>query len=222
MISPSPTQQPPAPQPEQKKVSSTPSGKRLGRTPAALFVKSMLRPIFRGIYYLLQLIRGHKLVTLALILVLLASSSVTTYVTTGSWPFVNPDPLLPIAAADLNSANHIRNWLYALRDGNAGKMQAVQADMLQTTLQPDPASLVGRYGQPQTGNTWVSISVIAVHTASDRTTLDSFVEVDLAAPAATRGTISSIVIFHFTTVPATQGRIFVIDVLAPRQYLPGQ
>ncbi len=221
MISPSPTRQPPAPQPEQKKVSSTPSGRRLGRTPAALFVKSMLRPIFRGIYYLLQLIKGHKLATLALILVLLASSSVTTYVTTGSWPFVSVDPLLPIAATDLNSANHIRNWLYALHDGNASKMQAVQADMLQTTLQPDPASLVGQYG-PQTGITWVSISVIAVHTAVDRTTLDSFVEVDLAAPAATKDTISSIVIFHFTTVPAAKGRIFVIDVLAPRQYLPGQ
>jgi hypothetical protein len=222
MLSPSPTRQPPAPQPEQKKTSSTPSKRRLGRTPTALFVKSVFRPIFKGIYYVLRLIRGHKLIALALILVLLASSSITTYVATGSWPLVSVDPLLPIAATDLNSANHIRDWLYALRDGNTSKLQALEADMLQTNLQPDPASLVARYGQPQTGNTWVSISVMAVHTASDRLSLDSFVEVDLAAPASTKDTISSIVIFHFTTVPAAKGRIFVIDVLPPRQYLPGQ
>ncbi len=217
MISPSPTQQPPAPQPEQKKVSSTPIRPRVGQTPTALFIKSIFRPIFKGIYYLFRWIGGHKLITLALILVVLASSVITTYVTTRALPFASNDSLKPIAAYDQGSADHIKAWLDALQNGNAAKLNALQAIMVQTSVQPDTQSLVSRYGQPQTGQTWIFIKVLGVHTGTDPG-LDSFVEVDLSAPGG-GSTISSVLLIHFTTVPALGGRIFAIDVMTPRQII---
>src|SRR5437667_12525029 len=77
IVSPTPTQPQPEPErevkPEEKKVKSTPIRRRTGETPVALFVKASLRPIFKSLYYLLQGIKTHKLVTLAVIVLLLAS-----------------------------------------------------------------------------------------------------------------------------------------------------
>src|SRR5579872_7127348 len=68
---------------EARPVKSTPARRRTGQTPLALFIKAIFRPIFKGIYYLLQAIRGHKWLTLAIIVLLLASISATTFFTTG-------------------------------------------------------------------------------------------------------------------------------------------
>jgi len=219
MLSPSPTQQPPAPQPE-KKATSTPARPRAGQSPTAKFIKAIFRPILKGLYYLIQGMRKHKLVALAVIIILVASYMLTTYAVTRALPFGigATDPLQSIATHDPSSADHIRDWIYALRDGNANRLKALQANMLQTNLQPDADSLVSRYGQPQTGISWVSIEVIGVHAASD-TSLDSFIEVNLGSAGGSKTTVGSILLLHFTTVPSLQGRIFVIDVMPSRQYL---
>src|SRR5262249_19455994 len=86
MISPSPTQQPPEQTtPEKKKVTYTPP-KRAGQTPAALFVKSIFRPIFKGLFYFFQGIRSHKLVSFIMFLLILASATAANYAVTGNWP----------------------------------------------------------------------------------------------------------------------------------------
>ena len=216
MISPSPTRQPPEAQAESaKKVSSTPARRRPVQSPGVRSVKSIFRPIFKGIYYLLQFIKGHKLITLAIILALLGSSAITSYVTTGSVPFVTHDPLSPIAAYDQGSADHIRAWLSALQGGDVTALTALQASMVQTNTQPDPSSLVNRFGK-QSGQTWLSIEVVGVHMgeAGVDLGLDSFVEIDLSAGGSN---VSSVLLIHFTTVPAIGGQIFTIDVLNPRQ-----
>src|SRR5437660_2293191 len=91
MISSSPTQQSPTPsdppaskQPEPKTSSSR---RRPGESPEALFIKSILRPIVKGIYYLLRAIQGHKLLTVLAIVLLLASTFITTFVTTNQLAF---------------------------------------------------------------------------------------------------------------------------------------
>lgn len=208
MISPSPTQQPPGLQPEPK--NSTPV--RPGQSPVARRTKKIFKPILRGMYYGVTWIQRHILWAILVILLVGASSYATAYVATQGF-----DPLHEIAAHDQGSANHIRAWLDALRAGNASKLNALQSDMLQTKVQPDTASLVSQYGQPQTGNMWVSISILGVHGAADPT-LESFIEVDLAGPGQ-GNTASSILIVHFTTVSAAQGRIFAIDILTPRQFI---
>jgi len=210
MISPSPTQQPPAPQPEQKKISSSSSKVRPGQSRGARRAKNFFRPIIRSMYYLITWLRGHFFLAIILILLLGASSYATTYFATRGF-----DPLHDIAVHDQGSADHIGAWLEALQSGNAARLNALQADMLQTKLQPDPQSLVNSYGQPQTGDTWVSIEAVGVHNGVDAG-LDSFVEVNLSGPGG-GSTISSILLVHFTTVPAIGGRIFSIDVTTPRQ-----
>jgi len=208
MISPSPTQQPPAPQPEEKKASST-TVKRPSQSPGARKAKNFFRPIIRALYYLITWIRKHFFLAIILLLLVGASSYATAYYETRGF-----DPLHAITMRDQGSADHIRAWLYALRDGNVARLNALQANMLQTTIQPDAQSLVNRYGQLQTGQAWVSIEVAGVNNGADAG-LDSFVEVDLSASGG-GSTISSIVFIHFTTVPAVGGRIFAIDVTTPR------
>lgn len=206
MISPSPTQQPPAPQPEQKKASSTPVKIRPGQGPGARRAKNFFRPVIRAMYYLITLIRKHFFLAVILLLLFGVSIYATVYYETQGF-----DPLHAIAVHDQGSADHIRAWLNALRNGNAAQLAAIQATMLQTAIQPDAQSLVNQYG---TGETWVSIEVAGVHNGADLG-LDSFVEVDLSAPGG-GSTISSILFVHFTTVPALGGRIFAIDVTTPR------
>jgi hypothetical protein len=209
MISPSPTQQPPAPQAEQKQASATSVKIRPGQTSGARRAKNFFRPIIRAMYYLITWIRKHFFLAVILLLLLGASSYATAYFKTRGF-----DPLHAIAVRDQGSADHIRAWLNALRAGDAVQLNALQATMLQTTVQPDAQSLVNQYGQPQTGGAWVSIEVAGVHNGVDAG-LDSFVEVDLSAPGG-GSTISTIVLIHFTTVPAVGGRIFSIDVTTPR------
>ena len=208
MISPSPTQQPPSPQPEEKKASST-TVKRPSQSPGARKAKNFFRPIIRALYYLITWIRKHFFLAIILLLLVGASSYATAYYETRGF-----DPLHSIAVRDQGSADHIRAWLDALRNGNAARLNALQANMLQTTIQPDAQSLVNRYGQLQTGQAWVSIEVAGVNNGADAG-LDSFVEVDLSAPGG-GSTINSILLIHFTTVPAVGGRIFAIDVTTPR------
>src|SRR5581483_10970779 len=123
MISPSPTQPPPAPisaEPEKKTVKANPDLYKSGReqTRTARVLKAIFRPPLKLMYYLIQFIRGHKMLTLGALLLLLLSISLTNYAATRELPFgIASDPIdtgLRTVGAEAN----IKAWLYAVRDGN--------------------------------------------------------------------------------------------------------
>jgi hypothetical protein len=214
MLSPSPTQQPPAPTPEKKEAARTPLKPRMGETPQALFVKSIFRPIFKGVYYLLQGIRKHKLVTLVFILILLASSTVATYLTTGSLPLgIGNDPFNFHIRGGNGGGDAVKNWLYAVRDGDVA---AVSLNQRYVQQPPDPNQLINQFSQTKAHLTWKSINVMGVYSEANGT-IDSFIEVDLSATGP-GGSVSGILIWHFTTVQAQGGVIInvsLVDFRAP-------
>lgn len=219
LVSPPPAQQQPDQdvKPAEKKVKSTPARRRLGETSAALFVKAIFRPIFKGLYYLFRAMGGHKIVTLLLILLLLASSSIATYVSTGAWPFgIGSDPFHAFNVHGNGSGDHVKNWLYALRDGDATSLSLIQSELIMSQP-PDPNQLVQQFSQPQTHLTWKAINVMGVYTQSD-TTVESFVEVDLSS-AGPGGPVSGLMIWHFTTLPQEQGRLLFINLVTFRKPL---
>src|SRR5258708_23565726 len=216
--SPSPTQQPSDLPPDttgQKRVGATPLRKRPGQTPFALFVKGLLRPIFKGLYYLLKAVRGNKLLTLGIIVLLLASISLTSYFSTGLWPFgIGNDQFnFHIHGSDGGGEN-VKNWLYALRDGNVTTMTLLESQLIMSQP-PDPTQLVNQYSQPKGHVNWQSINVTGVYSQAD-TSVDSFVSVNILGNGP-GGIVKGVLIFHFTTLP--QGRLLFIDILAFRPAL---
>jgi hypothetical protein len=99
----------------------------------------------------------------------------------------------------------VKNWLYALRDGDARTLALIDKDMSQP---PNPDQLVSQFSQTKSHLAWKSINVTGVYTESD-TTVDSFVEVDLSATGP-GGNVSGIMIWHFVTI--TQGGEFLLNV----------
>jgi len=186
----------------------------MGETPQALFAKSIFRPIFKGIYYLLRGIRTHKLVTLVFILILLASSTVATYLTTGSLPLgIGNDPFNFHIRGGNGGGDAVKNWLYALRDGDVA---AVSLNQRYVQQPPDPNQLINQFSQTKAHLTWKSINVMGVYSEANGT-IDSFIEVDLSATGP-GGSVSGILIWHFTTVQAQGGVIInvsLVDFRAP-------
>ncbi|HLI06859.1 MAG TPA: hypothetical protein VKV40_09840 [Ktedonobacteraceae bacterium] len=218
MLSPTPTQKPPAQQSEQKKtVKMTPSRRRPGQTPLALFVKGIFRPIFKGMYYLLLGMRTHKLLTLIVIVLLLASVFVTNYVAVGSLPFgIASDPFNFHVHGTNGGGDQVKDWLYALRDGDVSTISLLDKDISQP---PDPNQLVSSYSQTQAHLYWKAINVIGVYSESDTST-DSFVEVDVSANGP-GGVVTGILIWHFTTAELSTGEAIIevnlVDFRAPLQ-----
>ena len=97
----------------------------------------------------------------------------------------------------------VKNWLYALRDGDVATLSLLQKNISQPQ---DPNSLVSQFSQQKTHLTWKSIDVISVYSEAD-TTVDSFVEVNLSATGP-GGNTSGIVIFHFETL-SSQGEFLL-------------
>ncbi len=226
-VSPAPTQQQPEREvkPEEKKVKSTPVRKKTGQTPAARFFKTIFRPIFKGIYYLLQGIRGHKLVTFLLLLLLIVSSVFATYLVTQRWPFgVGNDQFNFRVNGKNYSGDQVKNWLYALRDGDSstllligqGTSQYVELATSGTSafaVNPrDPNTLISAFSEAKTHLTWKTITVLGVSSAPD-TTVDSFVEVDTTS-SGPGGNVSGIMIWHFITAP--QGSLIAIGLVSFR------
>jgi hypothetical protein len=198
MISPSPTQQPPeqgANDAERRQVRSTPARRRTGQTPAALFLKALFRPIFKLIYYTFRFIRGHKVLSLVALLLLLTSITLTTYATTGQWPYgIGNDPFDFHVRGTNGGGDKVKDWLYALRNGDTSTLQLLDSNMSQP---PDPNQLVSQFGQTK-ARTWKAINVMSVYSQSD-TTIDSFVEVDLSS-SGPGGDTAGMVVFHFVTL----------------------
>ncbi len=220
MISPSPTQQQPVPdpKPEEKKVTYKPK-RRPGEAAAAMFAKSIFRPIIKGIYYLIRGIRNHKLVTLLLILLFLASSALATRLTTQEWPFgIGSDPFYSSFNVHGNgSGEQVKNWLYYLRDGNPAAMQSIQQFLF--TPGPDPQQLVGQYSQTVAHTKWKSINIMAVYPEADGS-VDSFVEIDFVTNGP-GGPVDQMMIWNFTTLPSRNGQIIYIHLVDSRAPLPG-
>lgn len=202
MLSPTPTQKPPAQQAEQKKtVKMTPSRKRAGQTPLALFVKGIFRPIFKGIYYLLVGMRTHKLLTLGVVLLLLVSVFVTNYVAVGTFPFgIANDPFNFHVHGTNGGGDQVKNWLYSLRDGNVSAINLLDSNVQQP---PDANQLISNYSQSQAHLYWRAITVVGVYSESDTTT-DSFVEVDVSANGP-GGAVTGFMLWHFMTADLNSG-----------------
>lgn len=217
MISPSPTQQPPQESVPERKLSSTPVKQRRGDSRTARFIKAILRPPIKLLYYLIQTVRKHRLATLGVILLLVLSISATTYATTGSLPYgIGSDPFNFHVNNGDAGGDQVKNWLYALRDGNSTKLSLVQSQ-LAMSQPPDPSQLIAQYSQTQAHLTWNSIKVINTYSEPD-TTEDVFVAVDFSAPGP-GGTDKGVMMWHFVTLPSSQGRLLSVDLIPPRQYL---
>ncbi len=216
MLSPSPTQQPPAPAPEQKKVGLTPIKPRIGQAPLARFIKSIFRPIFRMLYYLLQWIRRHKLPSLLILVFFVASIFATNYVVTKNISSTSSaDPLSrSIATGRANGLNDIKTWLDALRQGDLISMQNVEK-RIPSAQRPASATYVLEFSEKSGGVTWKSVKLIGDSLAADKVTEDVFVELDITDAQGANG----IVIWHFAIIPSLDGAILSIDLVSFRQAL---
>jgi hypothetical protein len=217
MISPSPTRpkpDSPAPQENKDKPLSTPRT-RAGQRPLALFIKRVLRPIFKGIYYFISFVRNHRLVSLIVLILLLASIAITSYVTTGRIPLSSPPDQSGIQQTSSDAATTVmQQWLTALRKGDVNTLKVLDNRMPNP---PDPNLLVSQFSQTST-RTWKSMKLIGENQEAD-TTVDTFVEVDLTS---TEGgtTVNSFLIWHFVIVPTQKEAIlYSVDFVDNRQSL---
>lgn len=209
MLSPSPTQPPPAPESGKKKVTLTPARRTIGQTPFALFLKAIFRPIFKGLYYAIVSMRGHPWVTLSVIVLLLASIAVTNYFTTGTWPFgIANDQFNFHVHGTTGGGEKVKSWLFHLRDGNVAALQLDEKDMSQP---PSPDQLIAQYSEAKNNLTWKSINVLSVSTEAD-TTIDSFVEIDVVTHGP-GGDAKGILIWHFVTVAQNGGLLLSVDLV---------
>src|SRR5712691_2336196 len=212
--SPPPTQQPSQPSEQEKKkvVRNTLARRRPGQTPLALFVKAIFRPIFKGIYYLLQAVRKHKLITLLIILLLFASSSVVNYFETGQAPFgIGHDQFNFHIHGTSGGGDQVKNWMYALRDGNAETLSFLDRFI---STPPDPQQLVSQFSQSQAHLTWKAVNVQGVAQEGD-SSVDSLIEVDISTNGP-GGSVTGYLLFHFVTVAQQGGAIIAVDVLPSR------
>lgn len=216
MLSPTPTQpqQSPPSAPEPK---LTPIRRRTGDAPIARAAKALFRPLFKGIYYLIQGMRNHKILALIVILLLLASVSLTNYLTTGAWPLgIGNDQFnFHIRGGD-GGGDQVKNWLFALRDGNVTSMALLQAGLIMSQP-PDPNQLVAQYSQTKANVQWKDINVMGVYSQGD-TTVDSFVSVDIVGQGP-GGPVKGVLVWHFTTLPQSGGRLLYIDLVSFRPSL---
>ena len=212
--SPSPTQPPPEQSEQEKKkvVRNTLARRRAGQAPLALFVKALFRPIFKGLYYLLTAIRKHKLITVLIILLLFASSSIVNYFETGQAPFgIGYDQFNFQLHGGDGGGEKVKNWLYALRDGDVATVTFLDSFM---SSPPDATTLASLYSQKQSHFTWKSINVVGRIQEGD-STVDSLVEVDLSNTGP-GGPVSGYLLFHFVTVAQQGGVIVAVDIIPSR------
>lgn len=207
ITSPSPTQQPQPPEqkaPEQKKVTYT--RPRVGQSPAALFVKRILRPIFKGLYHVFRFVGGHKLVTLVMLLLLIGSAVAANFAVTKEWPFgIGNDPFNFHIHGGNGGGDQVKNWMYALRDGNIAALVILDKNMPSPPTSQTLQQYIGQFSQTQGHLSWKAINVAGVSQESD-TTVDSFVQVDLSANGP-GGAVGGYMIWHFVTVAGQGGEI---------------
>ena len=206
--SPSPTQQTPDDESARGPIKNTPLRKRPGESPTARVIKAIFRPILKTIYYTFRGVRRHKLFSLILVLLLLASIAVTNFFSTGTWPFgVGDDQFNFHIHGGSGGGEVVKNWLYALRSGDSGTLQLLDSDMSQPIDANTLSQYISTFSQTK-DRTWKSITVIKAFAQADNT-VDSFVQVQYSTTGP-GGTTNALLILHFTTL--TQGRDYLLSV----------
>jgi hypothetical protein len=207
ITSPSPAQQPQPPEqkaPEPKKETYT--RPRVGQSPTALFVKAILRPIFKGLYYVFHFVGGHKLITLIMLLLIIGSAIAANYTVTGNWPFgIGNDPFNFHIHGGKGGGDQVKNWMYDLRDGNISALEILDKNMPSPPTAQQLQQYISQFSQTQGHLSWKAINVVGVSQQSD-TSVDSFVEVDLSANGP-GGPVGGYMIWHFVTVAGQTGEI---------------
>lgn len=235
MSSPSPTQesptQTPAVVPENKWVSppeekkaltvdrkssrATPLKRRIGDTRAAHITKGILRPPIKVLYYLSNWTKKHRVASLGIILLLVASISATTYYVTGQLPLgINHDPYKFNYDGGKGEGNLVKSWLYALRNGETTHLLLLDQN-ISGGQAPDPTQLVAQFSETKAHLTWGDTSVIAVQQQPD-STVDSIVQVPILAKGP-GSSVKAMILWHFVTVSANgQSAILGIDLVSMR------
>lgn len=212
--SPSSTQHPPEQNDseDKKNLRSRYAKKRAGDSPAALAIKAILRPILKGLYYLLRAMRSHKLVSFLVLILVLGSATAVTYYQTGQWPLgIGNDQFNFHIHGTNGGGDKVKNWLYALRAGDAETIAFLDTFV---SSPPDPTSLIAQLSQAKAHLTWKTINVVGVSAESD-STVDSVVEVDLSN-IGPGGPVTGYLVIHFVTVAQQGGAIIAVDVLPIR------
>src|SRR5262249_13527521 len=111
---------------------------------------------------------------------------------------------------------HIKDWLYALRDGDAVKMSLIQSELVMSPP-PDVNSLIDQFSQAKAGLKWNRVNVDGLFSQDDGT-LDSYVSVNFTGPVPSGG-VKGTIIWHFTTLPSANGRLLFIHLVTLRQQL---
>ncbi len=194
----------PALTPERKPARATPLKRRLGDTLTARIIKGILRPPIKVLYYLSTWIKKHKLSSLAIIVLLIASIGITNYSVTKQSPiqFGNQQQdsfNFPYKGGG-KEGSVVESWLYALRDGDVTQLQLLDQTISQGQA-PDPAQLVSQFSQAKTHLTWGVPTVIAVYQQAD-STIDSFVQVPITATGPGT-TLKGMILWHFVTASIT-------------------
>jgi len=208
----------PALTPERKPARATPLKRRLGETLTARIIKGILRPPIKVLYYLSTWIKKHKLSSLAIIVLLIASIGVTNYSLTGQSPVEignqQHDPFNFPYNGGKGEGNLVKSWLYALRDGDVIHLQLLDQTISQGQA-PDPTQLVSQFSQTKTHLKWGETTVIAVHQQAD-TTIVSFVQVPVSANGPGT-TLKGIILWHFVTASINgQDVLLGVDMVSLR------
>jgi hypothetical protein len=191
----------------------------MGQTSTALFIKAVLRPIFKGLYHVISFIRNHRLISLIVLVLLLASIAITSYETTGKVPLLSPSSDqsgIQQARSDAVT-NVMQQWLTALQKGNVNELKVLDSNMQSP---PDPNLLVSQFSQNST-RTWSGEKLIGGNQESDAT-IDTFVEVDLTTTESGT-TVHSFMIWHFVIGLTQQNSatLLSVDFVGNRQSLNG-
>ncbi|HCI78839.1 MAG TPA: hypothetical protein DHW02_04030 [Ktedonobacter sp.] len=192
---------------EPKVVKSTPIA-RSGQSPAARTIKAIVRPILKALYYSIQWIRRHGVVSIIAFVLLIASIFATSYYSTGALPFhIGQDQFnFNIHGTDGGGLS-VKNWLYSLRDGDLPTLTLLSKDMNPQPSQQTLQGYISQFSQSQSHLQWTSITVLNAYEEPD-TSIDSFVKVDLTA-SGPGGTTKGYLIVHFVTVSANGQELLI-------------
>ena len=145
--------------------------------------------------------RNYKLLSLLAIVLVLGSATAVTYAETGHGPFgIGYDQFDFQVHGSNVGGDQVRDWLYALREGNATTLSILDRFLSQP---PDPQGLVDTFSQPKANLKWISINVLGYRGEAD-TTVDSYVEVDLSTNGP-GGSVNAYAFFHFVTATLQSG-----------------
>lgn len=200
---------------EHKPLKATPLKRRVGETRTARIIKGALRPPLKALYYLSNWTQKHKLASLGILLLLVASIGATTFYVTGELPFgINHDPYQFNYDGGKGEGNLVKSWLYSLQKGETTHLLLLDQN-IGSGQAPDPTQLVTQFSETKAHLTWGETSVIAVQQQPD-STVDSFVQVPILAKGP-GSSLKALMLWHFVTVSANgQSALLGVDLVSVR------